>query len=216
MHHTRGRGSGGGAPGSDEPILRLNLGSGNDPRVGYVNVDRRAVPGVQLVADVTRLPLRSGCAREIVASSLLEHFADPYSVLDEVHRLLAHGGSFVMRVPAPWSQSGLLDRSHVFLADLKLWREILGGYFAEVGVRPEGVRYRDSKLLAALLHVAVHGLRMFEFAQTWLFRCRGARPDPAPAYLPWWLEAKYAGDGRTIAGVDSAGRPRSRGCGRES
>jgi hypothetical protein len=96
-----------------------------------------------------------------------------------------------MRVPSPWSQSGLLDKTHVFLADLKLWREILGVYFVRVRVRGEGVRHGDHKVLAGPLHVAVQGLKMTEFAQTWLFRCDGTRPSPRPPYIPWWLEARY-------------------------
>jgi SAM-dependent methyltransferase len=171
--------------------LRLNLGSGNEPLPGYVNVDQRAVPGVDVVADVTELPFPDDSADEVLASSLLEHFEDPYSVLDEIHRVLGAEGSFVMRVPTPWSYSGQLDRSHAFLADLKLWREILAGYFESVGVRPEGVRYRDNKLLVALSYVLIHGLRMFELAQTWRFHCGRKRSSPWRAYIPWWLEEKY-------------------------
>lgn len=178
----------------DLPV-RINLGSGNEPLNGFVNVDRRSVAGVNVVADVTALPFRTAGAREVVASSLLEHFDDPYSVLSEVHRVLETHGRFVMRVPSPWSQSGLLDRTHVFLADLKLWREILGAYFVRVRVKGEGVRHRDHKLLAAALHVAVQVMRMTEFAQTWLFTCDGKRPDPRPVYIPWWLEARYGRQG---------------------
>lgn len=181
-----------GAGGAMRTALRLNLGSGNEPLPGYVNVDRRRVPGVQIVAEVERLPFRDGSVAEIRASSLLEHFADPYSVLDEVHRVLAGEGRFLMRVPALWSFSAVLDRSHVFLADLKLWREILAGYFGRVRASPEGVRYRDNKLLVALCHAAVYGLRMLEFAQTWRSACAGKRPRPIRAYIPWWLEEKYA------------------------
>jgi SAM-dependent methyltransferase len=179
-----------------EPGVRLNLGSGNEPLPGFVNVDMRPVPGVQVVGDVTRLPFGDGSAEEVVASSLLEHFRDPYSVLDEVHRVLAPGGRFMMRVPTPWSQSGLLDTTHEFLADLKLWRQILGAYFVRVRVRGEGVRYRDHKPLAAVLHIAVRVLRMHEFGQTWVFHCEGTRPDPVPPYVPWWLEEKYGQQGR--------------------
>jgi SAM-dependent methyltransferase len=178
-------------PAQSDPPLRLNLGSGNEPLAGYVNVDRRRVPGVNVIADVTALPFADSVASEVVASSLLEHFSDPYSVLADVHRVLNTQGRFVMRVPSPWSQSGLLDRTHVFLADLKLWRTILEAYFVRVRVRGEGVRHRDHKLLAGLLHVAVHGLRMTEFAQTWLFTCDGKRRDPRPPYVPWWLEERY-------------------------
>jgi ubiquinone/menaquinone biosynthesis C-methylase UbiE len=174
-----------------DPPLRLNLGSGNRPLPGYVNVDSRELPTVDVVADVRSLPFVEGSAVEIAASSLLEHFRDPYEVLDEIHRVLAPAGVVRFRVPSPWSQAGQLDPEHVFLADLKQWREILGGYFANVSAQGEGVRYRDNKLLAALCHLAVRVLQMHELAQTWLLTCSAKRERPTRAYVPWWLEAKY-------------------------
>jgi SAM-dependent methyltransferase len=181
-------------------LLRLNLGSGNEPRPDHVNVDRRRVPGVDVVADVVALPFASGSAHAVLASSLLEHFEDPYQVLDEIHRVLRADAEFVMRVPSPWSWAALLDRSHVFLADLKLWREILSGYFERVRVDPEGVRYRDSRLLAGLCLVATRGLRLLEFADAWRFTCTSKRARPARAYVPWWLEEKYPRPGPAASG----------------
>jgi len=125
----------------------LNLASGHEPRAGAVNVDLRRVPGVNVVADATRLPFPDGLFLEIHVSSLLEHFSDPYAVLDEVHRVLRSTGRVEIRVPSPWSVWGQLDSTHVFLADLKLWREILEGYFDRVQVISEGARYRDSVVL---------------------------------------------------------------------
>ncbi len=174
--------------------LRLNLGSGNEPLQGWTNVDSREIPGVDVVADVTALPFEDGSASEVNASSLLEHFRDPYVVLDEIHRVLAPDGTLAVRVPSPWSQAGLLDPTHVFLADSKLWREILGGYFERVRARGEGVRYRDSPVLAGACHVAVRVLRMREYAQVWTFACVGRRPVIRHAYVPWWLEASYGTD----------------------
>jgi SAM-dependent methyltransferase len=177
-----------------EPLLRLNLGAGSRPLEGYVNVDVRERAGIDVVADVAALPFADASASEVQASSLLEHFRDPYSVLDEMHRVLVPDGVLVVRVPSPWSQAGLLDPTHVFLADLKLWRLILGGYFERVRVRCEGVRYRDSKLLVALQHVAVRVLRMPEYAQVWELTCSGRRSVPTRAYIPWWLEERYLAD----------------------
>jgi ubiquinone/menaquinone biosynthesis C-methylase UbiE len=168
--------------------LRLNLGSGNRPLPGFVNVDARQLPTVDVVADVRSLPFEDGTAAEVEASSLLEHFRNPYEVLDEIHRVLAPAGVLRVRVPSPWSQAGMLDPDHVFLADLKQWREILGGYFAKVTARGEGVRYRDSKLLVAANHVAVRVLRMHELAQTWELTASSKRAEPTRAYVPWWLE----------------------------
>jgi len=174
---------------------RLNLGSGNEPLAGHVNLDRRRVAGVDVVGDVAALPFRDGAAALVRASSLLEHFQDPYEVLDEVHRALGADGRFVMRVPALGSWTAHLDPSHVFLADLKLWREILSGYFERVRADPEGVRYRDSRLLAGLCHVATRGLRLLEFADAWRFTCDRPRRPRLRAYLPWWLEEKYGAAG---------------------
>jgi SAM-dependent methyltransferase len=171
--------------------VKLNLGSGNEPLAGHVNVDRRAAAGVDVVADVTRLPFAARSVDTVIASSLLEHFEDPYSVLDEIHRVLTPDGRLVARVPSPWAYIANLDRTHVFLADLKLWKEILRGYFREVRAHSEGVRYRDNTLLVLLNHVAVRLLRFHEYAQAWRLECRGTLPARTRAYIPWWLEARY-------------------------
>jgi SAM-dependent methyltransferase len=181
--------------------VRLNLGSGNEPLEAHVNVDRRRVAGVAVVADVLALPFASATAHEVRASSLLEHFQDPYAVLDEVHRTLRADGRFVMRVPALWSWAAHLDRSHVFLADLRLWRDILSGYFERVRADPEGARYRDSRLLAGLCLVATHGLRLLEFADAWRFTCEGKKAQATRAYVPWWLEEKYGRPGAASGGA---------------
>lgn len=164
---------------------QVNLGSGNEPLAGYINVDRRLCPEVTLIADVRQLPFAAASIDRINASSVLEHFANPYAVLDEIHRVLRRDGEATFRMPSPWSFLAGMDRSHCFLADLKLWRQILAGYFERVRVTPEGVRYRDNKLLALLTHVIVRGLRFFEFAQVWRFDCRIKRASPYRAYLPW-------------------------------
>ena len=185
------------------PRVRVNLGSGNEPMKGWINVDRRVVPGVNVVADVTMLPFRDGSVDEVLASSLLEHFKDPYEVLDSIHRVLARDASFTMRVPSPWAYSGILDTTHFFLADLKLWRQILAGYFESVHATGEGVRHRDHKPLAAVLHFCVKVLRMTEFAQTWLIRCDRPLSTTRRAYIPWWLEERYGRDPRMQLRADA-------------
>lgn len=54
--------------------LRLNLGCGHVALDGYINVDRRALPGVDVVADVDKLPFHQGEVAEICSAHLLEHF----------------------------------------------------------------------------------------------------------------------------------------------
>jgi hypothetical protein len=82
--------------------LRVNLGCGHIPLDGYINIDRRALPGVDIVAEAGNLPLNAGEADEVFSAHLLEHFPQeqlrrellPYWV-----GLLKPGGTFRAVVP---------------------------------------------------------------------------------------------------------------------
>jgi predicted SAM-dependent methyltransferase len=60
-------------------VLRLNIGAGHIPMEGYVNVDMRELPGIDVVATVDDLPFEPGTVDEIYSSHTLEHF--PQEVL---------------------------------------------------------------------------------------------------------------------------------------
>lgn len=82
--------------------LRLNLGCGHIPLPGYVNVDFRDLPGVDVVAAAGDLPFEPTSVGEIFSSHMLEHFP-----LEELRRvllpywisLLRPGGLFRAIVP---------------------------------------------------------------------------------------------------------------------
>ncbi len=88
------------AMGEDE--LRLNLGCGHIALDGYINVDMRELPGVDVVAPVDRLPFQEGSLAELFSAHMLEHFP-----LEEMRRkllpywvrLLRPGGTFRAVVP---------------------------------------------------------------------------------------------------------------------
>lgn len=82
--------------------VRLNLGCGHVPLEGYVNVDMRALPGVDVVADVADLPFQPGEAVEIRSAHLLEHFPQERLVrtlLPAWFTALRAGGEFRAIVP---------------------------------------------------------------------------------------------------------------------
>jgi hypothetical protein len=82
--------------------VRINLGSGHIPLEGYVNVDNRDLPGVDVVADVENLPFDRGTIAEIFSSHFLEHFPEERlrrRVLPYLLSLLAPGGHFRAVVP---------------------------------------------------------------------------------------------------------------------
>ena len=84
------------------PDLRLNLGAGHVLEAGYVNVDLRELPGIDIVAGIDDLPIGPESVAEIASSHLLEHFP-----LEQLRRkllpywfgLLRPGGTFRAVVP---------------------------------------------------------------------------------------------------------------------
>ncbi len=82
--------------------LRVNVGAGHIALDGYLNVDSRELPGIDVVADVRNLPFQPEELAEVYSAHLLEHFP-----IDELRRvilphwvsLLGDGGKFVAVVP---------------------------------------------------------------------------------------------------------------------
>jgi SAM-dependent methyltransferase len=93
---------------------RLNLGCGTDIRPGYVNLDSAALPGVDIVRDLSRLPLPLPDATftEVVCQDILEHLSDYPALLGEIHRVMAPGGRLLIRSPHFTSRAVWLDPTH--------------------------------------------------------------------------------------------------------
>jgi glycogen synthase len=92
--------------------VRLNLGCGEKPLPDYINVDFRALPDVDIVADVRRLPYGPGEVDEIASAHLVEHFRQhqlEHAILPYWGRLLREGG--VLRVVCP-NWAAMLERVH--------------------------------------------------------------------------------------------------------
>ncbi|MCW2361377.1 MULTISPECIES: class I SAM-dependent methyltransferase [Sphingobium] len=82
--------------------LRLNVGCGHIQPEGYLQVDARALPGVDVIAEATNIPFADGEVDEIASAHLIEHFTA--QVLNRV--LLPHwrsrlkcGGQLTAVVP---------------------------------------------------------------------------------------------------------------------
>ena len=63
-------------------MLKLNLGCGTDHHQDCVNIDIRAVSGVDLICDIRELPYKPEEVDEIRAYDVLEHF--PYAQVPKI------------------------------------------------------------------------------------------------------------------------------------
>jgi len=80
---------------------KLNLGSGEYKKPGFINVDRAVVTRPDVVSDLNEFPypFADQCFELIEADHVLEHLDDPFMAMRELHRILAVGGKLVVRVP---------------------------------------------------------------------------------------------------------------------
>lgn len=92
---------------------------GHDLSLSYIERARRSVPGVtftQGAADA--LPYRAGSFHGVLLLDVLEHVPDEGAVIDEIARVLQHGGRLVVSVP----HKGILGS----LDSLNMYRQLLG------------------------------------------------------------------------------------------
>jgi SAM-dependent methyltransferase len=92
---------------------RLNVGCGTDIRPGWVNLDCARLPGVDVVHDLSCLPLPfdTGEFTSICAKDVLEHL-DYIPLLRELHRVLQVGGCLEVQVPHFTSAGNFIDPTH--------------------------------------------------------------------------------------------------------
>lgn len=83
---------------------RLHIGCGGAPRDGWLNLDRRVDPRVQICADLmTGIPLPDGDVDYAVAVHVLQEipFHQLVPVLREIRRVLRPAGAGVLRLALP-------------------------------------------------------------------------------------------------------------------
>jgi SAM-dependent methyltransferase len=94
-------------------MQRLNLGCGTDIRSGWVNLDRSALPGVDVAHDIEQLPLpfSDDSFDYVLCQDVLEHVDCP-ALLSDIWRILRPGGTVHIRVPHFTSAQAYGDPTH--------------------------------------------------------------------------------------------------------
>lgn len=80
--------------------MKVNLGCGNFPKEGFINVDVNS-PYAQMKWDLNYIPypFEENSIDLIEADHVLEHLSDPFKVMKELHRILKPNGLLLIRVP---------------------------------------------------------------------------------------------------------------------
>lgn len=107
--------------------LRLNVGCGHIPVDGYVNVDRRELPHVDVVAEADHLPFEKGSVAELYSAHLVEHFPKEQlrrELLPYWKSLLKAGGTLRCVVPDAQAMLARYGRGEM---DFEVLREVTFG-----------------------------------------------------------------------------------------
>jgi SAM-dependent methyltransferase len=108
--------------------VRLNLGAGRNPMAGYVNLDRQALPGIDVIHDLESFPLPFDDDQfdEVVGIDLIEHVADTLGLMAELWRITKPDGVCRFELPYGSSDDAWEDPTHVRPYFLHSW-----GYFSQ-------------------------------------------------------------------------------------
>ena len=112
--------------------LNLDIGCGENCQRGFVGIDKRALPGVEIVhgIEVIPWPIESETADIVMMSHLIEHIKPwlTIEVVDEVWRILKPEGMFFVSTPYAGTFRYFQDPTHC-----NPWNEVTVEYFVYGG-----------------------------------------------------------------------------------
>lgn len=121
--------------------IQLDIGCGANKQPGWVGLDIRELPGVDIVQDINchPWPLPDNCALRAIASHLVEHIPPTAIVvnrtrflfvefMDEVWRILQPGGQFAIATPHGYSMGYLQDPTHCNPCNEATWAYFAPGH----------------------------------------------------------------------------------------
>jgi hypothetical protein len=96
--------------------IRLDIGCSDHPQKGFVGMDLRPLPGVDIVWDAQDFPypLPDDCCLQVLMSHLWEHIEPKYRfrMMDEIWRIMMPDGQLLISSPYYQSLGACQDPSH--------------------------------------------------------------------------------------------------------
>jgi len=122
--------------------IKLDIGCGANKQHGFVGLDIRKLPGVDIVQNLEEFPwpLPNECASMAMASHIVEHINPHGGVflrfMDEVWRVLQPAGKFMIAVPYAGSPGYWQDPTHCNGCNEATWAYFdpleAGGYLYKI------------------------------------------------------------------------------------
>lgn len=111
-------------------LIKIDVGCGNNKAPGFIGVDYRRVPGVDIVQDLELFPwpIPDNCGTLIMCAHVVEHINPSklgfINFMDECWRILKVGGQMMISTPYAGSRGYFSDPTHVNPCTIETW-----GYF---------------------------------------------------------------------------------------
>lgn len=115
-------------------LNKLNVGCGDNILPGWVNLDISALPGVDVVCDIEKLPLPfvDDQFDEILCQDILEHI-EYVPVLRDIYRIMKKGGALTIRVPHFTSKHNFIDPTHKKMFSINTFDFFVKNSFQQYG-----------------------------------------------------------------------------------
>jgi predicted SAM-dependent methyltransferase len=98
--------------GAMEVVIDIGCGAYKQP--GTIGIDRRLLPGVNVVCDYERgLPFKDGSVQGAYSIHSVEHMRDLITFMEELYRVCAPGAQVYIRTPYYTSRKAFVDPTHV-------------------------------------------------------------------------------------------------------
>lgn len=104
-------------------LLSLDLGSAHNKPEGYIGIDIKGAPGVDVVCDLSGgIPFEDNSVGVLRVFDFLEHFQDKVFIFNEMYRVLAHGGIILSETPSTDGRGAFQDPTHIaFYNENSFW-----------------------------------------------------------------------------------------------
>lgn len=95
-------------------MIKLDLGCGARKRPGFIGVDIRLLPGVDVVHDLRNFPYPypDNSVDEILMDNVIEHFEEPIRIMEEIYRITKNGSKICIFTPYFRSHYAFNDPTH--------------------------------------------------------------------------------------------------------